>query len=59
MHPGGVVGHQDRRAALDQLPLSYSTAMRLRDAGIPIEVIAECAGVEPDAIETFMELAEA
>jgi DNA-directed RNA polymerase specialized sigma24 family protein len=55
-----VAADRDRRdEALDQLPLPYSTALRLRDAGIPNEVIAECVGVEPEAIATLLRLAEA
>ena len=48
-----------RAASLDRLPLPYATALRLRDAGIGDEVIAECVGVDPDALPTFMKLAEA
>ena len=33
--------------------------MRLRDAGIEEEVIAECVGVEPEARSTLMVVAEA
>ena len=60
MHSVVVGAHRDRRDdALNQLPLPYSTALRLRDAGIPTELIAQCVGVEPDAMETLMHLAEA
>jgi hypothetical protein len=31
----------------------------MRDAGIADEVIAECVGVDPDALSTFMRVAEA
>jgi hypothetical protein len=31
----------------------------LRDAGITDEVIAECVGVDPEALTTFMRVAEA
>ncbi|HEX2285590.1 MAG TPA: hypothetical protein VHI10_12345 [Mycobacterium sp.] len=48
-----------RSDALDQLPLPYATALRLRDAGIDENVIAECVGVEPEAIPTLMAVAEA
>jgi DNA-directed RNA polymerase specialized sigma24 family protein len=55
-----VAAHRNpRNAALDQLPLPYATALRMRDGGIADEVIAECIGVERDAIETLMRLAEA
>lgn len=48
-----------RAGSLQQLPLPYATALRLRDAGIADEVIAECVGVDLDALPTFMRLAEA
>jgi hypothetical protein len=41
------------------LPLPYATALRLRDAEIADEVIAECVGVDLDALPTFMRVAEA
>ncbi|HEX2284586.1 MAG TPA: hypothetical protein VHI10_07125 [Mycobacterium sp.] len=44
---------------LQRLPLPYATALRLREAGIADEVIAECVGVDPDALPTFMRVAEA
>lgn len=48
-----------RAASLQRLPLPYATALRLRDAGMTDELIAECVGVELDALATFMRLAEA
>ncbi|HEX2284549.1 MAG TPA: hypothetical protein VHI10_06935 [Mycobacterium sp.] len=48
-----------RRDALNRLPLPYSTALRLREAGIPDELIAECVGVEPEAMETLLRIAQA
>ncbi|HYO01084.1 MAG TPA: hypothetical protein VET27_03905 [Mycobacterium sp.] len=49
-----------RRAEyLERLPLPYATALRLRDAGIADEVIAECVGVDLDALPTFMRVADA
>jgi hypothetical protein len=48
-----------RKAALDRLPLPYSAALRLREAGIPDDVIADCVGVEPKALKTLMCIAEA
>jgi hypothetical protein len=39
--------------------LPYATALRMRDAGIADETIAECVGVDPDALSTFMRVAEA
>lgn len=51
----------DRRRAdsLERLPLPYATALRLHKAGIADEVIAECVGVELDALPTFMRVAQA
>jgi hypothetical protein len=49
-----------RRAEfLQRLPLPYATALRMRDAGIADEVIAECVAVDVDALPTFMRVAEA
>jgi hypothetical protein len=45
--------------SLQRLPLPYATALRLRDAGIADEVIAERVGVDLDALPTFMRVAEA
>jgi len=44
---------------LERLPLPYATALRLRDAGIADEVIAQRVGVDRDALATFMRVAEA
>jgi hypothetical protein len=49
----------DPRRALERLPLPYATALRLRDAGIADDVIAESVGVDLDALPTFMRVAEA
>jgi hypothetical protein len=48
-----------RAEILQRLPLPYATALRLRDAGIADEVIADCVGVDLDALPTFMRVAEA
>ena len=48
-----------RTESLQRLPLPYATALRLRDAGIADELIADCVGVDLDALPTFMRLAEA
>jgi hypothetical protein len=48
-----------RMQSLKRLPLPYATAIRLRDAGIDDELIAECVGVDPDVLQTFMQVAEA
>lgn len=61
---GGIVegvapARQTRDDALDRLPLPYSTALRLHDAGVKDAVIAECVGVEPEGLQTLMEIARA
>lgn len=48
-----------RAESLRRLPLPYATALRMRDAGIADDVIAECIGVEADTLPTFMRVAEA
>jgi hypothetical protein len=45
--------------SLERLPVPYAIALRLRDAGIADEVIAERVGVDLDALPTFMRVAEA
>jgi hypothetical protein len=50
---------QSRDDALNRLPLPYSVALRLRDAGIEDAVIAECVGVEPEGLTTLMQIARA
>jgi hypothetical protein len=48
-----------RAESLERLPLPYATALRLRDAGITDEMIAQCVGVDLAALPTFMRVAEA
>jgi hypothetical protein len=48
-----------RAQSLQLLPLPYATALRMRDAGIDDELIAECVGVDLDTLPTFMRVAEA
>ena len=50
---------QTRRAALDRLPLPYSEALRLHDAGVADDVIAEILAIEPEALATLIRIAEA
>jgi hypothetical protein len=45
--------------ALRKLPLPYSLALRLRDAGIAREVICEYVDVEEAALDQFYRVAEA
>jgi hypothetical protein len=47
-----------REVALRKLPLPYSLALRLRDAGVAEEVICEYIGVEQEALPGVFRLAE-
>lgn len=44
---------------MERLPLPYSMALRLRAAGLSDELIAECVGVEPEAVGPMLRVAEA
>jgi hypothetical protein len=60
MHAGRVVDElSDREQALRELPLPYSLALRLRDAGVAPEVICEYLGVQEGALQGMYRLAEA
>jgi DNA-directed RNA polymerase specialized sigma24 family protein len=50
---------QDKVAAMSQLPAAYSLALRLREAGLPAVQIAECIGIEPEAVGPLLTLAQA
>ncbi|MGH3766812.1 MAG: hypothetical protein ACRDTX_16955 [Pseudonocardiaceae bacterium] len=52
-------GQRRRAEALRHLPGAYSLALRLRDAGLPDELIAECLAMEREALEPLLEVAEA
>ena len=45
--------------ALRKLPLPYSLALRLRDAGVAREVVCEYVGVEEAALDGVYRIAEA
>ena len=45
-------------AALRRLPLPYSLALRLRDAGVAPEVLCEFVGVEEADLAGFYHIAE-
>ncbi|MBP2452745.1 hypothetical protein [Mycolicibacterium lutetiense] len=45
--------------ALRQLPLPYSLALRLRDAGVTREWVCEYLGVEESALDGIYRIAEA
>jgi hypothetical protein len=41
------------------LPAAHSLALRLRDAGLPDELIAECLAMERQALQPLLDVAEA
>jgi hypothetical protein len=53
-----VLDGTPHEAALRRLPLNYSLALRLRDAGTAPEVVSEYLGVEQDALPGLYRLAE-
>ena len=48
-----------REQALRRLPLPYSLALRLRDAGISADVICQYVNVEQSALDCLYPMAEA
>jgi predicted DNA-binding protein (UPF0251 family) len=51
---------QSRRAeAMRHLPGVHLLALRLRDAGLADELIAECLAVEREALKPLLDVAEA
>ena len=49
----------EREEALRKLPLPYSLALRLRDAGVARELICEYVGVEDASLDGIYRIAEA
>ncbi|WP_253861560.1 hypothetical protein [Mycobacterium asiaticum] len=49
----------EREQALRKLPLAYSLALRLRDAGVARELICEYVGVENASLDGVYRIAEA
>jgi hypothetical protein len=47
-----------RTEALRRIPTAHSLALRLRDAGLGAELIAECLGIEPEALGPLLVVAE-
>ncbi len=45
--------------AMRHLPDIYALALRLRDAGLTNELIAECLAVEREALDLLLQVAEA
>ena len=52
-------GLSEREQVLRRLPLPYSLALRLRDAGVAAEVICVYLNVERGALDGFYRIAEA
>lgn len=48
----------EREAALRRLPVPYSLALRLREAGVAHEVIGEYVGVDASSLDGFYRIAE-
>ena len=48
-----------RVEALRRLPPVHSLALRLREAGVPTGLMAECLRIEPEAIGPLLAVAEA
>lgn len=48
----------EREAALRRLPVPYSLALRLREAGVAREVIGEYIGVDEPSLDGFYRIAE-
>jgi hypothetical protein len=60
MHAGQMAEELSaRESALRKLPPPYSLALRLRDAGVAPEMIAEYVGVEDAGLPGLYRLAEA
>jgi len=49
----------EREHALRRLPLAYSLALRLRDAGVASDVICQYVNVEQPALDGLYRIAEA
>jgi hypothetical protein len=54
-----VDDQSEREEALRKLPLPYSLALRLRDAGVAREVICDYVGVVDAALDGLYRMAEA
>jgi hypothetical protein len=49
----------DDPKALARLPRPYALALRLHAAGVDDALIADCVGVEPEALPALLEIATA
>jgi hypothetical protein len=52
-----VTTPDEYEAALRRLPEAHSLALRLRDGGVAGEVICEYLRIEPEGLDTLLELA--
>jgi hypothetical protein len=52
-------GLDARERALRRLPLPYSLVLRLRDAGVPPEVVCEYVDVDQTSLDGIYRIAEA
>jgi hypothetical protein len=60
VHAAQVVNElSEREQALRRLPLPYSLALRLRDAGVAAEVICQYVNVEQAALDGLYRMADA
>jgi hypothetical protein len=50
---------QRRAAAMRRLPGVYSLALRLREAGLAGDLIAECLAMQPESLDPLLQVAEA
>ncbi|GAF48110.1 hypothetical protein RW1_049_00190 [Rhodococcus wratislaviensis NBRC 100605] len=48
-----------RESAIERLPDAYAVALRMRDAGLSDDAIAERVGVEPEAVGPMLRVARA
>jgi hypothetical protein len=52
-------GDSPRTAAIRQLPDTYALALRLRDAQLPDDVLADCLGIDVAGLAILLTMAEA
>lgn len=60
MHGEGMAAAENQLAeAFRQLPTAHALALRLRDAGSSVELIAQRLEIEPEAVGPLLAVAEA
>jgi DNA-directed RNA polymerase specialized sigma24 family protein len=52
-----VIANDDYEAALRSLPEAHSLALRLHDAGVADDVISGYLHIEPEGLDTLLDLA--